>query len=392
MKLLNEAIDRTMVKERFLSNVLLRLPLVEDKNVPILATKGDDIRFNPEGLEAKLPTREEKIFGVLHETMHVILRHPFRFRRMPGLDHQLANIAMDYEVNLLLEEIHSKTGNFFSMPEFILLDHKWKEMVWEEIYAKLAKDGHKPQSKPGKGQPGKDGQQPGIGCGSLDVQPFQGDEGKAVEAENRIIAAVAQAQEIAKSAGSVPAGLAQKLGQLNEPQIPWQNELMHLASQVVRDDFCWRKPNKKYLQTGFTLPSLHSEKLGWLVIARDTSGSMGPSQLNGITSEARGILEQCKPARLTVIDCDCAIEKVIEIEEGNESSEWDGEVSGGGGTVFQPVLDWIAEQGEEPLMLIYMTDGYPSEWPKTEPSYPVTWLLTNKETNAPWGKVVRILT
>lgn len=67
------------------------------------------------------------------------------------------------------------------------------------------------------------------------------------------------------------------------------------------------------------------------------------------------------------------------------------EMRGGGGTAFSPPFDWIERQGEQPVALIYFTDGYGYDFAK-EPPYPVLWVLdrNNKGFNPPYGDVIRI--
>ena len=63
-------------------------------------------------------------------------------------------------------------------------------------------------------------------------------------------------------------------------------------------------------------------------------------------------------------------------------------LSGGGGTSFVPVFNWISQQDISPELLVYFTDAE-GEFPIYEPSYPVIWLVKGKE-KTPWGQRVQL--
>jgi hypothetical protein len=69
-------------------------------------------------------------------------------------------------------------------------------------------------------------------------------------------------------------------------------------------------------------------------------------------------------------------------------------IGGGGGTNFQIIFDYINKnmKDELPNTLIILTDGY-ADFPskKDQPSYPVLWVINNKEVTPPWGQFTRIL-
>ena len=70
------------------------------------------------------------------------------------------------------------------------------------------------------------------------------------------------------------------------------------------------------------------------------------------------------------------------------NGEW--EVTGGGGTDFRPVFEYIDEHQEiNPDLLIFFTDGY-GAYPERAPAYPVLWLLTaDGQCSVDWGTQVR---
>ena len=63
-------------------------------------------------------------------------------------------------------------------------------------------------------------------------------------------------------------------------------------------------------------------------------------------------------------------------------------ISGGGGTNFVPVFDWIERQDVTPELLVYFTDAE-GRFPEHEPGYPVIWLVKGKE-KTPWGQRIQL--
>ncbi|CAK0762064.1 hypothetical protein CCP3SC15_2810001 [Gammaproteobacteria bacterium] len=63
-------------------------------------------------------------------------------------------------------------------------------------------------------------------------------------------------------------------------------------------------------------------------------------------------------------------------------------LQGGGGTSFLPVFDWLASRDRTPDLLTYFTDAE-GQFPPSEPSYPVLWLIKGK-ASVPWGTRIQL--
>jgi predicted metal-dependent peptidase len=62
--------------------------------------------------------------------------------------------------------------------------------------------------------------------------------------------------------------------------------------------------------------------------------------------------------------------------------------TGGGGTEFAPVFDWVDKSDIQPDLLIYFTDAQ-GDIPDQQPPYPVVWLVKGKQA-VPWGRRVQL--
>jgi predicted metal-dependent peptidase len=144
-------------------------------------------------------------------------------------------------------------------------------------------------------------------------------------------------------------------------------------------------PNRFYDESGFILPSLHSDRMGPIVFATDTSGSIDETIAAHFRTEKQNCLDDLRPSALVDIQCDTKIQKVEEYKPGDSIS---GDINGRGGTSFVPVFEHIESKGIVPKCLVYLTD-LDGEFPDKEPDYPVLWVAYGGGTKAPFGEVVQ---
>ena len=73
--------------------------------------------------------------------------------------------------------------------------------------------------------------------------------------------------------------------------------------------------------------------------------------------------------QIDIVECDAKIQRVYEFKGKRE----DIEVRGRGGTSFEPVMKYLAENKNKYANLIYLTDGECSP-PATKPMKPIMWV------------------
>jgi predicted metal-dependent peptidase len=125
--------------------------------------------------------------------------------------------------------------------------------------------------------------------------------------------------------------------------------------------------------------------MGEIVIAVDTSGSIGKRELEQFAGEISAISEETQPEAIHVVYCDAAVQSA---QEFRASEPVRLEPKGGGGTDFRPTFEWVTENDVAPVCLIYLTDLCCDSFPDP-PEYPVLW-VTDSRTTAPFGETVRI--
>ena len=150
-------------------------------------------------------------------------------------------------------------------------------------------------------------------------------------------------------------------------------------------DYLWTPPNRRYIASGLYLPSVERLGVGEIVIAVDTSGSIGRLELEQFAAEISAISEEAKPEAIHVVYCHAAVQCT---QEFRPSEPVQLEPKGGGGTDFCPAFEWVAKHNIAPVCLIYLTDLCCDSYPEA-PEYLVLWVTDSRRT-ARFVETVRI--
>tara|TARA_R110000803_G_scaffold2117_8_gene7049 strand:+ start:89 stop:529 length:441 start_codon:yes stop_codon:yes gene_type:complete len=139
------------------------------------------------------------------------------------------------------------------------------------------------------------------------------------------------------------------------------------------------------------MPSGISEQIGELVIAIDTSGSIGVRELSAFLSEVKGICDAVHPScvRLLYWDTQVCGDEKYELHELDDLTKSTKPV-GGGGTDVACVPEHITKEGISPQAVIVLTDGYLwGDWGQW--ASPVLWcVMDNKQAKPDVGVTVHI--
>jgi len=409
---LSAARTKLILDKPFLGALVLRLPLVaaDPKWCKTTATDARTLYYNEDYIDSL--SLDQTQFALAHEALHCALSH---FARRQHRDRHRWDLACDFAINpLLIDEGLTPVQDALVMDEY-------KGMTAEEIYpcldevdslqphddhvydqdsgdqgGKAGSGGDRGEGGAGKSSAQQQEQQGGGGEPQQQQQKKSGGEGGApkpqplsheererlsVQWRQRMAGAAQQAMQAGKLGGA----LARLIDHLLQPQLPWRMLLAKYMTATARDDYNYSRPSRREGDAIF--PSLRSSEID-IVVALDTSGSIGDKEMGEFLSEIDAIKGQVR-ARVTLHACDAQL-----ADDGPWSYEpWEEfklprEFPGGGGTSFTPVFDWLAREGRRPDLVVYFTDAQ-GEFPKQEPSFPVIWLIKGK-AKVPWGQRIQL--
>ena len=379
--------------------------VVDDPSVPTACTNGRDEFYGREFV-SKLNDAELR-FLVLHEVYHKLFRHLTTWKHLYMQDAYLANVSCDYVINLKIVDDNYEDG-FATMTGELAkgcYDRKYVGMDTAQVYNLLRKD--QPQGGGGRGgiivigDPEDGDGTPQNGSGSLpdgqepfDAHDWEGAQEMTADEQRDLAREIDEAvRQGALVAGKMGSGGDRDLEALLEPQVDWREVLREFVQTTCTgsDYSTYRRPNRRYLSSGIYMPSGVSEQVGELVVAIDTSGSIGQEEITAFLSEVKAICDTVHPDKVRLLYWDTKICR----DETYDMHELDTLVQstkpkGGGGTDVECVTEYIREESINAQACIVITDGdLYSGWGQW--TMPVLWcVIDNKHKVPDVGKCVHI--
>ena len=376
---LQKAVMAIMAHDKYvgLSSVLMIGDRTVDDTVPTACTNGRDEMYGRAFVDGL--NDAELRFLILHECYHKMYQHLTTWKHLYDKHPKVANVACDYVINIQLVDGDNGEG-FIKMPKVGLLDAQYRDMdtaqVFHQVYDSIPE--------------GDDGR--GVGD-SLDDHGWEEAEQLSEEEKGDLEREVEEAiRQGVLVAGKLGSGGARDLEELLKPQIDWRDVLREFISTTCagKDFSTWARPNRRFVSTGVYMPSGISEKVGELVIAIDTSASIGQCELTTFLSEIKSVCDNVRPERIRLLYWDtrvCADETYDHAE--TDTLVQSTKPAGGGGTDVSCVSEYMTEHKIDPQAVIVFTDGYVYDWGTW--TCPVLWAVyDNKQAKPDCGKTVHI--
>jgi len=372
---LSKAVVAIMGKQTYLA--LASVMMIGDRtvvdNIPTACTNGRDEMYGRDFINSL--NDAELRFVVLHEVYHKLYKHLITWRHLHVQNAQLANIACDYVINIKISD--DNQDGWAVMPQGGCLDVKYRDQaVWDSAAVFNDLRDNKPPS----------GDAP-IGTPSgFDSHDWEGAAELTPDEKRELARDIDEAvRQGALIAGKLGSGGNRDLEQLLEPQIDWREVLREFIQTTCAgsDYSTWQRPNRRYVSSGYYMPSGISEQAGELVIAVDTSGSIGQIELTAFMSEIKCICDTVHPEYIRLLYWDtrvCQDEKydVHQLDKLVETTK----PKGGGGTNVECVTDYLTKHGVKPQAAIVLTDGHlAGSWGQW--SCPVLWCILNNKSAKP---------
>lgn len=352
-------------------------------------TNGVDKTYGRKFMESL--TDEEIRALVLHENLHVALKHIQRFKTEFKENPMLVNASADFVVNDIIVNIQDRS--LCKLPKGGLVDKKYHNWSVREVYNDL-KDQQSKQSQDSNGNPSQHGTP--NGSGGIPKNSFDEHEWEDVNKMNateidKLTKDIDKAlREGSVLAGKVGAKIPRAIEDLLAPKINWRQILREFVSSAIngKDEYSWRRYSKRLMANDIYMPTTVNESVGELVIAMDTSGSIGTEELTEFVSELVSICDTVQPEKIRVLWWD------TDVHEEETYTEFNGierklSPKGGGGTDASCVSEYIMANKIICDACIVFTDGY-FHTPKWDSSINTMWLVTqNDSCSVPHGTIVK---
>jgi predicted metal-dependent peptidase len=351
----------------YLSTATLRLPFRNARGAawcPTMATDGYHIWYHEQWVLTL--TREELSSVIAHEVLHVVFGHADRRgERAP----RRWNIAADLAINALL----SAEGH--PLPSGALLDPQFWGLAAEQIYDRLPKHSATLNTYHPSG-PGRSPQYDDLLDPDQTAMGAHRDADAPDREQRRHLRRILAEDMQGKLHGTSAAYFQHEVKPALNAPLDWPRVLRQWLTDRVHDDWRPYPFAKRYIHRGLYLPSVGVESPRELLFAIDTSASMPDEAMERAFTEIIALRDMF-PCRLTVVQCDAAIQSIDEFGVQDLAAlPRVLSVRGRGGTDFRPVFDWLRREreGGPGAVLIFLTDGFGS-FPTTPPESPCIWLV-----------------
>lgn len=374
-------------------------------------------------------TNHNYLFIVVHELMHILT---LTFERRNGRDRKLWNYATDYAINDMILTNRESNGAQKPMGEMLYLDEyktpdnptgqawlyesKYHNMSAEQIYEdilqefKNAHGGKTPEevkreladklgeamaNGQGGGDDSKDGSPDDViqkwldeNCKGKPIDFSDLMEHMSDEVKQKVKASVNNTlDKLQKSASKGGSMLERALSIfLQEPPFDWRGYLNKYLKNFIRNDFTWRRPNRRSNALETILPGTNVEAQIKVAIAIDTSGSVGDDEVRDFLSHIQKIMRSFRGFEIDIWCFSTHVHnETLKTYNQHNRDMSNFELASCGGTDIASNFEWLSNRSKRYDVFICMTDGYDNISNLQFDKYPTIWAITQNDnfTNPP---------
>lgn len=313
---------------------------------------------------------------VLHEKLHCAFKHLTTWRTLYDNNHQLANMACDFVINLMIKD-RADVDGFVRLPAGGCVDEQYRGMDTGQVF-KLLKQQY-PNGAPASGFDQHDWD----AASDLTAEEVE-------DLTKTIDQALRQGNILASKAG---ANVDRNVLEMLQPKVDWRDALREFVSNSKPGDeyTTYRRINRRFQSQDLMLPTSYSDSMYRVVLAVDTSGSIDNNAIAEFLAEAQSVCESVKPELVDLLywGHDVAAHEQYEASAVGTLRE-STKPKGGGGTAPSCVTTYLQDQNIRPDCIVMLTDGevfgdWGGSW-----SAPVLWCISNTRINAPHGVTVHM--
>ena len=407
---------RILCNHGFYGLLLMHMIYSIDEGCETAYTDGERIAFSPTFLEEL--SDKELDFVMMHEILHVVLRHCLRGE---DKDNERYNIAADIVINSTImhenddkassitlskygESMHiapdGKEGYLYTAEEvYEMLQSKQKDSDSGNEKSKKAGNVASKNGRAGKVQQSRKNMDKPVAKRWDDHSQWGKfeEDSKLRDVWVKNFAECCEAikvRDVSNNRGTLPMFAQRMLEKLKKPQTDWRTILNDFIQEEICD-YSFSPPDRRFQDSPFFLPDFNemgkNDNVSDILFFIDTSGSISDNDMTTAFSEIKGAIDQYDgklKGWLGFFDA-----AIIEPKPFSSFEEFIViKPAGGGGTDFQIIFEYVDQHMKDkaPNCIIILTDGY-APFPKEELAndIPVLWLINNQDITPPWGKVAR---
>ena len=399
-RVLTQAIIQVLQSQRILGEILLQVPrrVVQEQDAILgLFWQKDQIelRVVPQKL-AELRS-DEVVILLEHEALHLLWQHPLRYANSPTPE--LVQLATDIAVNQYLPEVPRETMTLEKLQRYLhrrILSHQDSSSYLRLLKNLSDQDKQKLQRKKERGtgkntqaKPSQVIQETHQGWQLGNAQPAFGIQQLRL-AQLKKILHQAYMNTPKKDRGLLPGDI---LTTLLKPQINNRFNWQQLISRQVetlaagREEAAYRFNRRQPWR--MELPGSVSRLVPRVLVFVDNSGSMSDQEIAGVLTELQYLTVQLN-SQVEIIPFDAKVhsEQATRLQPGKNVSY---QRTGGGGTCFQAVFDWLQKQhvSRQQATVVILTDGWGESELAVHGYRNVLWLLSTESELSVKSPVMR---
>ena len=371
----------------FFGMLLMHIGFGLDVDCETAYTNGKKICFGPEFLDSL--SDNELDFIMMHEVMHVALKHCFRGK---NFEPERFNIACDIVVNSTILLSNNMDEKSITLSKYGVSMHlapngqEGHKYTAEQVYKML------PPCPTAKKSSAK------YGDSWDDHEKWEESNLDEYEKEEwdhwvRTACEIISIREATKSFGGGALMAKRLLNHINKSEVDWRTILNEFVQQEV-NDYSFSPPDRRFDDSPFFLPDFNEkdEKIQNIWFLIDTSGSISDDAINAAYAEICSAIDQFNGKLEGILSfTESYVTDPIPFSNVEELTAI--KPIGGGGNDFSDIFRYMKNNMIDnlPSQIIIITDGYDA-FPKEQEAMgvPVLWLINNEDAQPPWGKVARI--
>lgn len=336
---------------------------------------------------------------------HILTKHPIPGEfdadgvQRTGYDAkemELLGQAMDFVINQDIIKMSEMHGDVIQLPQGGCYNKMFNGWNTKEVFEYLKQNGAPQGSSHKSPNGGPDGGGDGHEFGDPDESGGKGSEAEAAHRRQQLEAALRQGKILQKAIGKdKSSGADRLLGELDNPKVPWQQTLYRWLTERMRgtDLPTYSRLHRRtalYEAMGHPIPvpTRVDDSMGHIVLAPDTSGSIGTAELRTMLTEVVELCKVLRPEKVSLVYWGSRVAHVEEYTRENlDSLAGSTKPKDGGGTAVMCLHKWVSAQRTPPTGVVVLTDGYVDDWPDAWPVNVFGVCTTTKALPIPYAAV-----